>query len=246
MLQTHIRDILVPPHILPPVPTKTAQQRVNVGHQRVIDDRPIITIPRITDAPEIMESRNPTAKCQIKTTLLIHKQHMQRNIPGGVLWIQHMTSQHIIKPTAVPTMVSTSRPNKVPATKSQCRTVGISTRTRSHVQIAQSCVDTKHAKVFTPHPQSIWIDPFIHPHPHLNLEHYANPMVHPITGKTISSYKKLMHNPATAKTWQTAFCKDFGGMAQGDNKTGQKGTNAMFVMTHDEIAHAYRENKFFT
>jgi hypothetical protein len=32
-------------------------------------------------------------------------------------------------------------------------------------------------------------------------------------------------------------------MAQGDIKTGQKGTNAMFVMTHDEIAHAIREKK---
>ena len=44
-----------------------------------------------------------------------------------------------------------------------------------------------------------------------------------------------MHDPATAKVWQTAFGKDFGGMAQGDNKTGQKGTNSIFVMTHDEV-----------
>ncbi len=70
----------------------------------------------------------------------------------------------------------------------------------------------------------------------IDYEHYANPMVNPVTGKTISSYKKLMHNPATAEVWQMAFGKDFGSMAQGDNKTGQKGTNAMFVMTHDEIA----------
>ena len=47
----------------------------------------------------------------------------------------------------------------------------------------------------------------------VNCEHYANPMVHPVTGKTISSYKKLMHDPATADIWQTAFGKDFGGMA---------------------------------
>jgi hypothetical protein len=50
-----------------------------------------------------------------------------------------------------------------------------------------------------------------------------------------------MHNPVTAEVWQTAFGKDFGGMAQGDNKAGQKGMNTMFVMTHDEIAHAIRE-----
>jgi hypothetical protein len=74
--------------------------------------------------------------------------------------------------------------------------------------------------------------PFAH-----HFEHYANPMVHPVTGETISSYKKLMHNPATAEIWQTEFVKDFGGMAQGDNKMGYKGTNAIFVMTHEEIQH---------
>jgi hypothetical protein len=48
-------------------------------------------------------------------------------------------------------------------------------------------------------------------------------MVHPTTGKAISSYKQLMHNLATAETRQMAFGKDFGGMAQGNNKTSQKG-----------------------
>ncbi len=55
-----------------------------------------------------------------------------------------------------------------------------------------------------------------------------------------------MNDPATAEIWQTAFGKDFGGMAQGDNKRGQKGTNAMFVMTHDEIKHAVAAGNFFT
>ena len=44
-----------------------------------------------------------------------------------------------------------------------------------------------------------------------------------------------MNDPVTMEIWQTAFGKDFGGMAQGDNKTGQKGTNAIFVMTHAGI-----------
>jgi hypothetical protein len=60
-------------------------------------------------------------------------------------------------------------------------------------------------------------------------------MSHPTTGETISSYKRLMNDPETAEVWQTAFGKDFGGMAQGGNKTGQKGTNSVFVMTHKEI-----------
>jgi hypothetical protein len=33
-------------------------------------------------------------------------------------------------------------------------------------------------------------------------------------------------------------------MAQGDNKTGQIGTNAMFVMTHNKISHAMQQKKF--
>ncbi len=46
-----------------------------------------------------------------------------------------------------------------------------------------------------------------------------------------------MNDHAMAETWQTAFGKEFGGMSQGDNKTGQKGTNAMFIMAHNEIRH---------
>jgi hypothetical protein len=59
-------------------------------------------------------------------------------------------------------------------------------------------------------------------------------MVHLTMGQTISSYKKLMHDPTT-KIWQTAFGKDFGSMAQGNNKTCQKETNSIFIMMHEEI-----------
>ncbi len=61
------------------------------------------------------------------------------------------------------------------------------------------------------------------------------PMVHPITEETISSYKRLMYDPTMADMWQTAFGKDFGGMAQEDLKMRQKGTTSIFVMTHKEI-----------
>jgi hypothetical protein len=80
----------------------------------------------------------------------------------------------------------------------------------------------------------------------INFKHFACPVVHPVTGKTILSYKKLMNDPATAETWQTAFRKDFGSMAQGDNKTGQKGMNAMFVVTHDKIKHVLHQGKKIT
>ena len=68
-----------------------------------------------------------------------------------------------------------------------------------------------------------------------NLKHYMNPAVHPVTGDTYTSYKKAMKDPAIADVWMTAFGKDFGGLAQGDDKTKTKGTNAIFVMTHADI-----------
>ena len=44
-----------------------------------------------------------------------------------------------------------------------------------------------------------------------------------------------MRDPITNKIWSTAFGREWGRMTQGDNKTGEKGTNSMFVMTHEEI-----------
>jgi hypothetical protein len=69
--------------------------------------------------------------------------------------------------------------------------------------------------------------------------------LHPITGETISINKMLMHNPATVETWQALLGKDFGGMSQGDTKTCQKGTNAMFVMTQNAIKHVLAPGKKF-
>jgi hypothetical protein len=68
--------------------------------------------------------------------------------------------------------------------------------------------------------------------------HFASPMVHPSTGEAITSYKCLMNNPKTTNLWKMAFGKDFGGMVQGENKSGQIGTNSVFVMTWDDIDNA--------
>jgi hypothetical protein len=55
-----------------------------------------------------------------------------------------------------------------------------------------------------------------------------------------------MKDPATTEVWKTAFRKEFGGMAQGDNKTGQKRTNAIFVMNHDDIKKILKAGKQLT
>jgi hypothetical protein len=88
LLQTRLTTLLAPP------PT-AAEQRViedrarmasngirREDEQRVIDEHPIITIPRITDAPGIIEVRNPTAKRRLRETPRLHWRTTRNNTPG--------------------------------------------------------------------------------------------------------------------------------------------------------------------
>jgi hypothetical protein len=59
-------------------------QAICKEEQRVINDAPILTIPRITDVPNIMQSRNPTAKRALKKTARLHRQVTRNNTPGIV------------------------------------------------------------------------------------------------------------------------------------------------------------------
>ena len=68
-----------------------------------------------------------------------------------------------------------------------------------------------------------------------DIEHMCAGVTHPVTGETITKYKKLVAMPEFTEVWETAFGKEFGNQAQGDNKTGEKGTNTLFVMDHDQI-----------
>jgi hypothetical protein len=95
------------------------------------------------------------------------------------------------------------------------------TRMMSQEAINNLLMDDLHHDLTCFTPDNLW--PMATPD--IDFEHLAMPMVHPVTGETISSYKKLKNDLATAETWMIAFGKEFGGMAQGDNKTGQKGTN---------------------
>ena len=70
---------------------------------------------------------------------------------------------------------------------------------------------------------------------HFNGEHFCAPVIHPTTGKLITKYTELAKDEEMQEVWTTAFGKEWGSLAQGDNKTGAIGTNSLFVMTHDEI-----------
>ena len=69
----------------------------------------------------------------------------------------------------------------------------------------------------------------------IKLEHLCAPVVHPVSGETISKYQTLARDPVTKETWMTAWGKEWGNLAQSDEKTNTAGTDSLFVMTHKEI-----------
>jgi hypothetical protein len=251
-LQAKIKKALQPPNVQEEQRVREQEQRVmREQEQRVIDDTPILTIPCITKAPAIIQSRNPTAKRALKTTPRIHRCDTQNNTPGALPLItkkrrdrdneaQGRRRLPCIRAKLAPsTPFTTTLPTKFTPIPSGARQRVVTQQTINVLTI-QEKVSTNRA--FT----STALMEFAVMHGPTKFEHYANPMVHPVMGETILSYKKLMNDPVMVEVWQTAFGKDFGGMAQGDNKTGQKGTNAMFMMTHNEIAHVLRAGKVFT
>jgi len=68
-----------------------------------------------------------------------------------------------------------------------------------------------------------------------DIQHFCAPVVHPVTGELITKYAKLAADPILKETWTTAFGKEFGSQAQGDNKTGKKGSDTLFVLDHEQI-----------
>jgi hypothetical protein len=91
---------------------------VSGEQQRVINNTPIITLSRITNAPAIMKSRNPMAKQAVKTTPLVHQQVTRNNTPGGVPLIQQAGKHTAIDDN-----------NAMPA---------VATRTKSTIPMAQT------------------------------------------------------------------------------------------------------------
>jgi hypothetical protein len=207
-----------------------------------------------------MKTRDPTAKHNLILTQRSHQWTTHNNTPGYIPVITRDKQPDIIPEYVLRNHIVT----KNNTLRRSPRLIGdmpagrkvtftpiqglIASKAQSHI-ISQQALNAMTMKetLYPPaafSPSHLTMMAFVDKIP--NYAHYASPMVHPTTGKTITSYKRLMNNSETAKIWQTAFGKDFRGMAQGDNKIGQKGTNSIFVMTHEEIATAKKEGKTWT
>ena len=75
LLQANIKKILNPAIALEE--QRARDKAIGMQQQKVIDNTPIIIVPlmpRITNAPPILQAWNPTAKRTLKDTLRLHQQ----------------------------------------------------------------------------------------------------------------------------------------------------------------------------
>ncbi len=205
LLQSKIEDILHPPTM---VDALQGEQRVREEEQRVIDESPILTVPRIIDAPPIMQVRNQEAKRVLTITPQIHWRLTQNNTPGGVPLIRRAHPIPESDTPDQPLMTITAPPGRRCSLRTKQKPTSPPTMRRPlPLQATQHIVARQAMNVLTIKEKATFnamftpcnlmqhtAIPFAH-----HFEQYANLMVRPMTGVTISSYKKLMQDPATAE-----------------------------------------------
>eukprot|EP00804_Cyclotella_cryptica_P006049 CCRYP_000271-RA/>CCRYP_000271-RA protein AED:0.21 eAED:0.21 QI:0/0/0/1/0/0/7/0/881 len=194
---------------------------------------------RVIDSPKVTTSNNATDPALIKTTQWIHPRHTRANTPGQL--------PAIINPA-----------NELPTTRGSPRLAPIdeapiittqgpsSSRIPLHLPnlIAFHTLNHLTQQVYTD-PTSLWVpNTFLSSSRtnttessyNIDIEHFCNGVQHPTTGEMITKYKTLIKIPQMRDVWTTAFGKEFGNRAQGDAKTGEQGTDSIFLMSHYEIA----------
>lgn len=74
--------------------------------------------------------------------------------------------------------------------------------------------------------------------PTVNTEQFYAPMLHLRMGKAITKYRNLVNDPDLELriTYRNGLGKEFGNMAQGKERTGKEGMNAIFILPHVQIA----------
>ena len=204
-------------------------------------------IERITTELPIMKTRDPTAKRNLIKTSCTHQRKARRNTPGALPAIKKDVPAVIFPDTELPGPRRQSTKVRTQTTDSTINfmpgPIIIPPYPVPRIRVSARLISQQALNGMTMHEAINALAIFTSRHfvckaykDHIpNYAHFASPMVHPKMGETIISYKRLMNDPDTAEIWQMAFGKDFGGMAQGDDKTGQAGTNSVFVVTHGEI-----------
>ena len=190
--------------------------------------------------PPTILAKNPTTPHILQYKPQTHQQKMRANTPGGLPTIH---CSHLIPPILAPApsvpiakqiqvgkkraqQMKLSTYDKMPrrSTRLQllppmflqrlCNKQIISQEAINNLIMDDLIYDMTSITPMNLHPP---------PSPPINYEHYTMPIIHPMTRELISSYTCLMNDYDTVEVWMTAFGKDFGGMSQGYNRTGQIG-----------------------
>ena len=71
------------------------------------------------------------------------------------------------------------------------------------------------------------------------------PYLHLKTGEVITKYAKLAQDPdpEVRETWKNGMGKESGNMAQGDNKKGTPGMDAIHVLDLEQIQKRYPKRR---
>jgi len=151
------------------------------------EDAPIWTIPQISEAPAIMQTRDPTAKCNLITTKGIHRRQTQNNTPGALPGITR-TDPTLIRPEQ-PTPTKVRRSSRVINNMSPViiippyRMLGERTRVSAGL-ISQRALSAMTLQEALTAPRAFTPRKLIPPTytESTNCAHFAAPMIHPTTG----------------------------------------------------------------
>ena len=171
----------------------------------------ISQVQRVSQAPPITTSTNPTANAILQTQQRTHMCTTRNNKPGAVPLILVHKKPARRSPRLNPGQYA---PNQSPLISSKPNSWRIPFFNHSHI-ISQEAVNLVTEKVLYVEPVYQWTPrAFVTESPttrnanlDVNIEHFCAPVIHPITGETITKYQKLIIDPVTRYIWSKAFGK---------------------------------------
>ena len=168
-------------------------------------------IQRVSQAPPITTSTNPTSKAILQKKQRTHLNTTQNNKPGAVPLIPVHGKPARRSPRLNPGQYG---PIQLPMISSKPNLSRIPFFNHSHI-ISQEAVNLITEKVFYGKPVYHWTTrAFATASPttgnanlDVYMEHLCASVIHPITGETITKYQKLVKYPVTRDIWSIAFGK---------------------------------------
>lgn len=210
------------------------------------------TVNKIPDnIPKAQTSAEPTSKHNMQTPHCAHPKRTWNNIPNTLPFITNNTQNHnkaqrVREKENVDTnnyQLQRVKINTIITKPADKTTPKQSQKTLQHpmqLQVCNSNIITHDA--INLHTSRAWEDtnPIYIPitilklqaQPIKDMKHYCAPAIHPTTDELINKYEKFQKDETTREIWEEAMRREFGSMAQGNNKTGTPVTNPIFVMNH--------------